>query len=369
LNTSTQLLSKDRKEGTTPDTIKILKAGQGDSIIISFTDDSNCRRNILIDGGNKKTEYENNLRQEVLQIASRNEKIDLLIITHIDQDHIKGINYLISDFENPKIIFNESIVCEYWFNSSKSIAQSSKFNEELDISFQDMQFIEKFLKNKTDKWQNKISSFRTVDFYNSKITILTPNLETLNNFIQKYPVLDISDKGSDYNFSLQELSLSEIKKKNEGKEELDTNLENATSISFLFEYKDKKILFLGDAIPIEVENGIKKILEERKLEKLVVDYIKLSHHGSRKSISYNFFNLIECSDYIISTNGTKCKLPNKATFSKILMNTNRKSDSTINFHFNYPSFSNNLKFTTEEKIHLKFNCFDSNYHNGLIITI
>ena len=61
-------------------TIKIIKAGQGDSILISFGDVIGKRKHILVDGGNNNVDYKKHLKQEVLEIQNACEKINLLIM-------------------------------------------------------------------------------------------------------------------------------------------------------------------------------------------------------------------------------------------------------------------------------------------------
>lgn len=108
-------------------TIKILKAGQGDSILISFGTEIGKRKHILVDGGNNKDDYESHIKHEVLEIQNAHEKINLLIITHTDQDHVKGIFYLLTD---PDI--DKSIIEKIWFNYFGESSQSYNNN---DISF------------------------------------------------------------------------------------------------------------------------------------------------------------------------------------------------------------------------------------------
>ena len=70
--------------------IEFLKAGTGDCILINHNS-----KNILIDGGNEST-Y---LISKYNEIKSRNEIIDFLIVTHHDDDHIKGILDLFKEIE------------------------------------------------------------------------------------------------------------------------------------------------------------------------------------------------------------------------------------------------------------------------------
>ncbi len=67
---------------------KFLKAGNGDSILISTN-----RSNILIDGGTKRT-FNIYLKKEIDRLREANQIVDLMVLTHIDSDHIDGlVNY------------------------------------------------------------------------------------------------------------------------------------------------------------------------------------------------------------------------------------------------------------------------------------
>jgi glyoxylase-like metal-dependent hydrolase (beta-lactamase superfamily II) len=114
--------------------IKLLKAGNGDSILFSFND-GNDNRNILIDGGVSDTYYSQNtnlygdLKTELDSITKKGEVIDLLVLTHIDNDHICG---LLKWFEIDKIA--HEMVRNVWFNSGKLIATYFNEPENKDLS-------------------------------------------------------------------------------------------------------------------------------------------------------------------------------------------------------------------------------------------
>jgi len=111
--------------------IKFLKAFNGDAILISFRENG-AIRNILIDGGmpttyvqkgkNGKLEY-GELKETVDKIKDNNEKIDLLVLTHVDDDHIGGV---LKWFEKDKDAYK--LIGKVWFNSGRLI--SEYFDEE-----------------------------------------------------------------------------------------------------------------------------------------------------------------------------------------------------------------------------------------------
>ena len=88
--------------------IKVLKALNGDSIIISYGDDR--LHYILVDGGRGKLCF-HQLCKFIDEIKEKKGKIDLLVLTHIDSDHIDGILRLFSNQD-----FDFSIIEQMWFN-------------------------------------------------------------------------------------------------------------------------------------------------------------------------------------------------------------------------------------------------------------
>ena len=84
--------------------VEILKAGHGDCILVRSKTTSGSF-NLLIDGGSLHAFYVNSRRKipgelklRLDELIAENQQIDLLIITHIDDDHIVG---LIKGFQTP----------------------------------------------------------------------------------------------------------------------------------------------------------------------------------------------------------------------------------------------------------------------------
>lgn len=91
--------------------IKMFRAGSGDCILLEF---EKADFRILIDGGFVET-YQQELRPYLRMLSKKGKHINLLIISHIDQDHINGIKALLKENGNsnsPKIVQ----IDEIWFN-------------------------------------------------------------------------------------------------------------------------------------------------------------------------------------------------------------------------------------------------------------
>jgi len=352
--------------------IRMLIAGNGDCFVISFKDEAQELRNILIDGGNGKTVFEDHLLTVAEKISDDKQQIDLLVISHIDQDHIKGIIYLTRAITGDNEKLKEESVARYWFNSALAEKVFQKERKSLDVSAAEMRELEKFLHNQRDeRWDIKelIFSPAVKSLHGATITILSPNEEILNTFIEEFKDLDIGTISDDYDRSLEELYEIEKKLFQDGKEDLDDKLENASSIAFLFEHNGASYLHLGDGIPLVIDKAIQDLIASRDIDKLKVDAVKLSHHASRKSISFKFLQLVSTTKYLVSANGKKARLPNKATFAKILLNEYRDKSAHIEFYFNYPDFAAVLKFTDEEYSKWNFSCHDANFEHGYFLPL
>ncbi|MDR6458199.1 MULTISPECIES: ComEC/Rec2 family competence protein [Chryseobacterium] len=343
-------------------TLKVIKAGNGDSLLMRFLGDDSTYKNILIDGGNKKSEYRKYLKSEIIEIQNNKEYIDLLVITHTDQDHVKGIQYLLEDED-----IDKSIIKNVWFNNFFS----SYFVESNDISYIESCKIQNLLESYQIPRNNKIiaDDLEEFVFFGAKITILSPYMSDLQQLISKNE-LDISTEGNDYRFSIRELVTNNSRIFVDKSEDLDQTLENRVSIAFLFEINDTSILFLGDANPDIIVNSIRKLLVKKNQDVLVVDYVKLSHHASHRSISLEMTKLISSNQYIVSSNRLKSNLPNKLSFAKIL---NRKNKGLIkdHFYFNYSDEEvpndKRLNFSAEEMAEFGFEYNNPNYKNGYLI--
>src|SRR4029450_3475520 len=56
----------------------------------------------------------------------------------------------------------------------------------------------------------------------------------------------------------------------------------------------------------------------RRLDRLPVDALKVSHHGSHGNTSPALLELVDCRKYLISTNGQKFHPPHRPTISRLV---------------------------------------------------
>ncbi|MBK8328633.1 MAG: MBL fold metallo-hydrolase [Bacteroidetes bacterium] len=312
--------------------IKFLKAFNGDSILISFLENE-IPRNILIDGGIGDTfktisNVKGDLHEVIKKIREDKQFIDLLVLTHFDDDHIGGIlRWLNKDKEAV------SLIKKVWFNSGKEIAEkfTSKENKDLDIEIaqeagnfhtspkQGIKF-EKYLRD-NHLWEGEIiEQGLTYDLFGLKFKILSPNDDKLDKLLRLYQKQkDYFTSGGEYDFqtSLKEFIDEEIQLGFKFQE--DNSVANGSSIAFMMEYEDKNFLFLADSHPSVVIEGLNKF-GYNKDNPLNAELVKVSHHGSMYNTSKELLEIIKANNYLISSNATKHGLPNKRTIARIVHN-------------------------------------------------
>lgn len=334
--------------------IKFLKAGRGDCILIRFRGDDNCFHNILIDGG-AAMQYHSNLRKEILELISNKEVIDLGIITHQDDDHIKGYEKLWKELNKGSLGVGPDFIEKQWFNAIFELESSGTM-----ISARSGASTEEEIRNANkNNIEMLVQAKDTVDLFGAKISVVSPNHENLKNWYIKTEKEWInttigSQRNCDHSKSLEELKSTEW--------DTDNSAANGSSIAIIFELDDFNGLFLGDALPNVVYENLAKLGYSFN-NPIKLNLVKLSHHGGFRNISKELLNIINSDNYVISTsNKTSTCKPSKTTIAKITTSKHYKKED--NFIFNYLESDYKNLFTTEEKSEL--NLQFSNFKRGFI---
>jgi beta-lactamase superfamily II metal-dependent hydrolase len=323
--------------------VKFLKAHNGDSILLSFQDKENINRNILIDGGIKKT-YKTDkgskgkpefgeLKTIIDSIRAQERYIDLLIITHIDEDHIGGIVKWFNDDVNAF-----KLIKEVWFNSGEGIATFLKQSENKDLEHpinpnkttltsinQGIDF-SKYITEKGILFTDIILQGNELKRFGYDFKILSPNkpkLELLlKNWKLKEPNLNTVSKPNDYAKTIKEHLVNDMFSE-------DNAYPNGSSIAFILSKDEDNFLFLGDSHPSVIVEGLNKFNYSED-NKITSKFVKLSHHGSKGNTNVELLKCINSNNFIISTNGSGDQHPHKQLLSRLI-----KENENCNIYFNY----------------------------------
>jgi len=378
----------------------MFEAGNGDSFFVRC--EGKYITNILIDFGYSNT-YKNHIEKYLKTMNINNEKIDLAIITHYDQDHISGGIRFFEDngfSDKPNIIS----VSEVWHNSYRhlNIKESDKelTKEEKEYILENSIVVEQnrnkgendtsakqgsrlaanlkyYEYNWNSMFENKAIMYRPNNSIilnkEVEVIVLSPTPQEIENLQKvwkkelkkKFPTIELNDdeifddavecislmkrpksapfiKDTSISINLENLARREFQE--------DTDEINASSITCIIKFREKKILMLGDSVPSTIEAQLKQIYQDSDFP-IIFDAIKVSHHGSMKNTSNSLLKLIDAENYFISTNGSGHGHPNIETIAKILI---RKNDSFIRkIHFTH-KFSK-LDFLDSEELKKKYN--------------
>jgi beta-lactamase superfamily II metal-dependent hydrolase len=308
--------------------INVLQVGHGDAIVVETCVGDDTFR-ILIDGGpancfeDKKgpRKTPGALKTVLDGMVSRGEVFNLTILTHVDDDHIGGLLRACEDEKYRPIIFQD-----VWFNSGRIIAQSLKMeappesvikindrSHPLTSIAQGVDFDKLLQKYCKSPRQLRVVTGQKIKIKHGAITILSPTEDQLERLLVKWekeePGSLTSAGKRDYGCSLDELLKGDVFVE-------DVSVHNASSIAFLLEAGGAKALFLADALPSTICQSLHK-LGYSAANPLEVSVCKLAHHGSKANTSSELLSLIRAEKFIVSTNGLRHGLPNKATIARI----------------------------------------------------
>lgn len=307
----------------------VLPAFHGDCILIKTYDIEHKEFVILIDGGTAQT-FRYSLKETIRDIS----RINLLILTHIDSDHIAG---LINLFKSSSI--DNIHIDEIWMNNPDLVEVNS---EEL-ISVRQGDNLKNLIIDK--KPETKLSQISILDGVINRsgieFTILSPTLDIVKGLYDRWEELRLSEKQknksnissvqSSYTQSLEELSKIPFCPD----KSINDDIFNSSSIAFLLKCPDISLLLLADSRPEIITQNLISIGVSEK-NPLVVDYVKVSHHGSLNNTSQELLSLISSNNYLISTNGGTAdhRHPSRETIARIVYNSNR-TEERLNIFFNY----------------------------------
>lgn len=353
-----------------PINIRMLQANHGDCFFITYSDDSNTF-NVLIDGGNKTTfsygarqRYSGALKLLLDEIKGKNQCVDLLILSHFDDDHIGG---LIRGYETKGYL--QEIVKRVWFNSSLAITNYFKCEEiienEILINSESAQTtpeqgatLEKLLIKTDCELIPILTDGSEVTYGPFTFKILSPTQDILKKLLCIWPKdtsnSETSGAENDYNLTFDELDFEEDF-------EEDGSLANESSIAFIMEAEGKKMLFLGDAHNKTIINSLKKFgyNDDNKLD---VELMKISHHASKNNTSRALLNIVNAKNYLISSNGVKKGAVSKRTIHSII-----KTNDKALIWFNYKEIIEKIISNESEKEAYKKKLLDFNNSGELSI--
>lgn len=297
--------------------IEVLPAAHGDSIWIEYGSEAQVHR-VLIDGGPAHT-YESGLRRRIAALQGKECELDLMVVTHIDADHIDGALILLQELAQLNVHINE-----LWFNGWDQLPQK----EGARASYAPLQgeFLGGLIRVDPALegiWNQEFDSQAVVipdgdDIRlpeveldgGARLTLLGPSMRDLHRLRTRWV-----SALRDFSPGNAEEALRRLRERRRYRAPAtpavfaapqygnDRSPANGSSISFILEHDGVSVLFAGDARARTLAGSLERLAEQRSVSKVRFDAIKLPHHGSMRNISEAWLQWVDCERWLISTNG------------------------------------------------------------------
>ena len=340
-------------------TLEALQAKHGDALLLHYGDAASPKL-IVIDGGPSGV-YNDALKprlDELKKARTPHERlpIRLVLVSHIDDDHINGILKLTGELVKAQQL-NQDRPYEIqglWHNSFDDIVGNKA--QELFASLQDIAVSAassgvvpanlplglpaalvvanvkegRNLRNDAQALSLDVNKpFPGLVMAKSaegkpvpmggglEFTVLGPDQERLENLQKEW------DK------QLKKLKLAKPAEILAAAAEIvDTSVYNLSSLIVLASAGDRRMLLTGDALGADIIAGLKKLnlLQDNKIH---VDLLKMPHHGSNRNETLDFFRQVTADHYVCSADG-KYGNPDKETLEWLC---EARGQDTYSLHF------------------------------------
>jgi beta-lactamase superfamily II metal-dependent hydrolase len=298
--------------------LHVVQAQFGDGLILSYGTSAKPRH-ILIDGG-PSGNYAADLEPALGQIIGKGGKLDLVVLSHVDNDHVIGVLDLFAAVEEDDISDREPRVkiAGLWHNSfERSIDPTGALSQQMQAMMMVAGAASIAMPHSGDAlygiregnrlrlMARKMKIPANKGFKDDLILVDTAKLPI------KFGPLELRIAGP-RRANLKALQTEWLNWLEEATQKAasnptaaamsDKSVPNLSSIVLLAKCNGKTILLTGDARGDHIIEGLTTAKLAKK-GKLHVDVLKVQHHGSDRNTTRGFFDAITAGTYIISANG------------------------------------------------------------------
>jgi beta-lactamase superfamily II metal-dependent hydrolase len=295
--------------------LHVIQAQFGDCLLLEFGTAQHPRY-VLVDGGPSGT-YAADLQPALREIVGRGGKLDLVVLSHIDNDHIVGILDLFADLEESQASARspEFSIANFWYNAfDRTIDPTGEVAQQLQSVMAMASvtmpatagaFFGLREGNRLRLMAQKLGIARNKGFKSDLILV-----ETARKAIKYGPLaLTVAGPNRANLKALQSEWLEWLAATTERISSdpataamVDRSVPNLSSVVLLAECNGKTVLLTGDARGDHILDGL-GAAGLAKRGRLHVDVLKVQHHGSHRNADEKFFRAVTADIYVLSANG------------------------------------------------------------------
>lgn len=284
---------------------------------------------MLIDGG-RAGSYPA-LRQKLAAIADAGAQLELLVLTHVDADHIEGLLKLATDPHTPILIK------DVWFNGFDQMSRLRPMGPAQGDRFSNA------IRARGWRW-NRHFDGSAVGLTDGEphllrlegglaLTLLSPNLSKLLKMRDAWEDWREEEAAKRKEAELAAARAAPTGLQAMGRKPMPKSLDvdslaaaaevadpeppNGSSIAFIAEWDNRRVLLGADAHPDLVEYSLRK-LGQSAGGRYRVELYKVSHHGSIGNTSRALIEQLDCQRFLFSTNGTRHGHPDPESVARLL---------------------------------------------------
>jgi beta-lactamase superfamily II metal-dependent hydrolase len=311
--------------------LTMLPASEGDSLILSYGPDETegSLRHVVIDGGRKKTWP--HLQAELTRIAARGEEVELLLLSHIDADHIDGLLELAQTEDlplTPKAV---------WYNSYDQLKALMTSGGLAPKGVRVADEYTKALKAKGWKLNTEFGGKAIhvearpapFDFAGLRLTLISPTQPKLGRMWKEWEEWRVehpglAPKGKRAFPATLDVEALSAPSGNDG------TAPNGSSIALIAEFDGRRVLLGADAHPDVLLATLAPLVGADG--KLALDLVKLPHHASRANVTRAVLELLDCHRFAISTSGAVFGHPDPEAIARVLK-FGQSGEKTLIFNY------------------------------------
>lgn len=293
---------------------------------------------MLVDTGPDENYGSLRRRLQQLPVDNRGQRhIDLFVVSHIDHDHIGGAGMLLND-DDLQLSFGD-----IWFNAPptrqvRGVAEGKSLAKILSTGDRALPW--------NVAWSGKpvVTPAEGVFFELTgsgapRITLLSPTPGRLDALYQVWAkeLERLRRKQRDH----PESEPSSTREAAPGLEALaarntptDSAVPNGSSIALLVEHRGASVLLAADAFSTVLVPALQALAKRRGVSgPVVVDAVKLSHHGSRANVTNELLSVVTAEHFVFSTNNKYFNHPNDEAVARVVVHGQRP---TLWFNYDTP---------------------------------
>ena len=314
-------------------TIDVLPAERGDCLWLTYGEGDDLHH-VLIDGGPVETlgTLVPDLEARIKAVPGGQGRIELLVVTHIDADHIQGVVSLLSDPSRPKLFK------DIWFNGYRHLIGQDV------LGANDGERLTAVLDPVRPRWNRAFKGKAVVVPDDGplpvkklagglELTLLSPMQQGLDALVDTWEeecalaglhpgrgaaIPKERQRSGVLGFDPTALAKTPFRR--------DKSKPNRSSIAFIASYGGASVLCGADAHADVLSASLDRLGEGPH----DLSAVKLPHHGSKGNVDLPFLRRIRSKRWLVSTNGAKFHHPDPEALARVVV-TQKKPTFYLNY--------------------------------------